>query len=320
MYGKSILVLLPFLLISCSSVNRMALSSAGKMIAKGSEQINHEPDWELFKESTGANLKTLETLSHTDPSNTLLLSLLIKGYAAHAFGVHETLYLKEKLQGIQESDHRRRAIWDYTKSYRYGLAYLQAKDFDLTLLESKSSAKTLTKELERRFDKQDRVALFYMAQALGGLINLQRDNVSMLTKLTAVKSIMDWTCSFEDDFELGACMMFYAIYEASRPAMLGGSMSKAKKLFEDFQSKYPFNLLARVSYLEHYVVPMMEEDDYETLTRVLDSEFSAWKNAQNFAKQDGPSEKYTVHPQFNLFNAIAFERYKAIKSLEDELF
>ena len=306
--------------VSCSSVNRVALNTTANIIEKGAAQINHEPNWHLFKDSAGANIKMIEGLSYSEPENEGLLALLTKSYGGYAYGVLETQHLNEVLGDSSNEFYKKQAISAYTKSLNYGLRYLELNGIKKEIVYSKDAAANLPNVLEEYLGEDDMSAVFFTAQSLGGLISLQKNNIPLLSRIGAVKAMMDWVCGKDMEFEAGACRLFYAIYETSRPAMLGGNLEKGKELFKEFIEKYPHNLLGRVSYLQFYVVPMMDEVEYAKQREILLREFSAWEKVMNAGVSDKATQEYEKRPHYNLFNAIAHERFKLIEKYKENIF
>ncbi len=315
------LLWLPIILgISCSSVDRVTVNTTARVMEKGANQINHDPDWHFFKQAAPANIKMIEGLSFANPDNDKLLAMLAKSYGGYAYGVLETLNLDDALKDREKLFYKDQAIGAYTKSLNYGLKYLERKGIKKTDVFSKEAAAKLPILLEEKLDSDDKTAVFFTGQSLGGLINLQKENVLLISRIGAAKALMDWVCQRDMDFEGGACHLFYALYEASRPAMLGGNLEKGKKLFKKFIKEHPYNLLGRVSYIQYYVIPMMDEVEYAKQREALIREFSIWEKVKNAGAQDSRVENYLKRGHLNLFNAIANERFKIIEKNKDNIF
>jgi len=198
---------------------------------EGSAELNTEPNWSFFQAATPANLKMIEGLWYAQQDNEDLLSLLVKGYGGFGYGVSETLYLEDQLADNDIEKNKYDAISYYTKSFDYGIKYMAEKGIDYKELAANDAPIMLPAKLDDKLDEDDMIAVFYMAQAWGGLINLQRDNVVLMSQLGNVKTLMDWVCKQDPEFEYGSCQLFYAFYEAGRPAMIGGNLEKGKQLF-----------------------------------------------------------------------------------------
>lgn len=309
-----------FIGTSCSLVKTTAIHSTTKIMHDGSGVINREGDWNNFKKSAPANLTTLEGFWFADKDNAELLSLLIKGHAGLGFGVYETLALDDQLKDEDESLAKKRAIIHYTKAYDYGIRFMQEKGISKSQLNDREAKNKLSKLLDDKLSDDDMIATFYFAQAWGGLINLQRTNVSLMSKLGTVKSLMDWVCAKDANFEYGSCKLFYAVYEAGRPAMLGGNLQKGKQIFLDYIKSYPLNLLARVSFIQYYVIPTMDETLYAEQSEFLKKEILLWEQTLNLGTRKKTNQKYLKNSEFNLFNSIAKERFEIIEKNKKEIF
>jgi len=306
--------------MSCSMVKTIGVNSTASVMNEGSLEVNEEANFEMFEKAMPANLKVLETLWYTKQDNKDLLSLLIKGYGGLGFGLSETYYLDDKLKGIENSTHKEQALFHYTKAFDYGVRYFKEKGVSFKTLNDKEAPIKLAKVLDDNFSNDDLIAAFYFAQSWGSLINLQRDNVELVAKLGTVKAIMDWVCTRKPEFENGSCLLFYAVYEAGRPAMLGGDLEKGKKLFHRFINNYPQNLLARVAFIQYYIIPMMDEKLYAMQFEKLTKELKDWNGVRSLADRNEETKKYLEHKEFNLFNSIAEKRLEIIEKNKEEIF
>jgi hypothetical protein len=299
----------------------VGVNSAAYILKDSSKELNTEANLEFFEKSTPANLKMLEALWYAKQSSEELMSLLIKGYGGLAFGIHETKYLEDQILGNEDdSINKQNAIYHYTTAFDYGVKFFEENGIKYSTLMGKGAADTLPEILSKKLSSDDKIGAFYFAQSWGGLINLQRDNVEMLSHLGAVKAIMDWVCEDKNEFEYGSCNLFYAVYEAGRPAMLGGNLKKGQKIFLNYIKMYPENLLARVSYIQFYIIPTMDEVLYAKQAEFLKKEFLHWSGVKDLSKRTNRTKKYLKNSQFNLFNAIAMKRFRLIEKLKNEIF
>jgi hypothetical protein len=305
---------------SCALVNKTAINSTSAIMQAGSPSVNQDGNFKFFSEATPGNLKIIEGFWFADQKNELLLSLLIKGYGGYAFGVNETMMLEEQLQGHFESEARSQAILNYSRAFDFGVEYLRLKGINLKDLTAKDAMVTIFKVLDKKLSRDDLEPVFYFAQSWGGLINLQRTNVDLVAQLGTVKSLMDWVCKREPEFENGSCHLFYAVYEASRPKMLGGDLEKGRVLFEKFIEAYPMHLLARTSFIQYYIIPTMDEALYAKYSEGLAKEFAIWEKSLNVGTRSVESEKYLKNKNFNLFNSIAKKRFVTIEKYKNEIF
>ena len=311
-------LMMPFLfLLGCSSVQKVALRGASPLFTGGAEKLTLERNWDFFKDSAAGNLKLLETLYLQDTQNLQLLSTLIKGFAGYSYAVPETLAFGDDLAEVENSIHKKNAIGLYTRSLDYGLEYFQKRGLmskDLLDLDENE----LIKNLDSKFSRQDYTAVLFTAQSWASLINLQKDNIALVSHVPKVKILFDWVCQKEPDIEHGVCEIFKAQYEASRPRMLGGNPENAKKLYQTAIQKHPKHLLIRMGLIQYCLLPSFDKESYEKEALLLSQEFSKWDDLNRDGLED--KSEYKMVEYLNLYNAIARKRFEMIEKYKNKIF
>ena len=317
---KLALLILLFTVVSCSTIKEAATSQMGEMIFESSDAVLVENDWNLFEETISGNIKVLETLYATDRSNVDFIVTLIKGYTGKAFAIDETYYLKDQLQEKMNSVHRSRALSNYTRALSYSALFFKERDFEnFDFTKYISSPDEFYKLLEDKLSDSasDVEGVFYTAQALASIINLQRDNMRTVAYLPLAKVMYDWSCEKNPKLGYGACDIFSASYVASRPRGLGGNPMEGKALFEKAIAKWPDNMMVRLAFIQFYAVPMYEKNVY--LNQKLEIEKYTRENLESKYWSGGKLEAPEINYN-NLFNLIANKRLEIIESLEKEIF
>ncbi len=299
-------------------LNKLALNSTSELILQGSDESLTEADWNHFRLAAPGNLKLIEGLWFNDQENLNLLGLLIKGYGAHSFAVLETEALRDLLQE-KRTDKVSRTLLGYEKAIFYGFKYLEVKGISKEKFFEKEFPNSLNSVFDKNLNENDRVSIFYFAQAMGSSINLQRNNIEKMAYLNHVKKMLTWVCEGDPTIERGACQMFGAILEASTPTLLGGSQMKARDLFQQLVKKQPHNLLGKLSFIQFHILPMLEEDEFSVEMEKLRKELALWYS-YNLGQVNALNEKYSESRFFNLYNAVAKERFDIIWSLRKEIF
>ncbi len=301
----------------CSTIQKYSLRSTSGLFRDSNARMARERDWEFFRASAPGNLKFMELLSLQDKDNLVLLATLAKGYAGYAFSVHETLFLEDSILGLENSVNFKSAISLYTRSLDYGLVFLDKKGIskrDLLNLNDHELKIKLGKKLSDR----DLEGVLYLAQSWGSLINLQKDNMSLVSQVPRVKILFDFVCKEDPKIDDGVCDLFFAQYEAARPKMLGGNPQLAKELYMDAMSRNPKNLLIRISYIQYLLLPAFESDLYEMESKILKQEFAEWDNLNRDSLEDHSS--YRVNEDLNLYNAVAKKRFEIIEKNKAKIF
>lgn len=306
-----------FLLVGCSSVQKWAVRRSSPVFHRAGEQLTKEDSWEFFRNSAPGNLKFLELVYLTDPDNMDLLPTVIKAHVGYAYSVPETLAFEDELKGAPESSHKTEAIHHYTRALDYGVHYLGLRDIskkDLLSLEEEKLKEKLKKEISRN----DHVAVVYLAQAWGSLINLQKDNIALVSHIPRVKILFDHVCGENPEIEHGICHIFNAQYEASRPRMLGGNPEKARDLYRSAMKKYPHHLLIPLNMIQFIHLPAMDGEEYEKLATTMKAELAAWGNKDRSNLAD--ESEYRKDRDLNLYNAVAKKRLEIIEQNKQKIF
>jgi hypothetical protein len=310
-------LLLPLLLgLGGCSLQKLALRSSTSIFEKSSEGMMKESNWDFFRVSTPGNLKFLELIWQQDQKNLKLLAILIKGYSGYAFAIPETLAFEDELAEVEESPSKKEAIFFYTRALDYGLLYLKEKNITHQLL-LHSDEKKLAKQL-KKLDEEEVTGLLYTAQAWGSLINLQKDNVALVSQVPKVKILFDRVCKLRPDIDHNVCDIFYAQYASSRPKMLGGNPQLGEKLYLEAIANNPLNLLIRVNYIQYLLLPGYEVEKYEKQAAILKEEFKKWGDLNRDSLEN--LSPYRDVQTLNLYNSIAKKRFEIIEKYKSKIF
>ena len=295
------------LMASACSIQKMAVRTAAPMFSKGSDYLSKENSFEFFQQSAPGNLKFSEMMYMLDVDNLPMLSTVIKGYGGLAYAIPETFAFGDELSGKENSIHHQQAIHLYTRALDYGVTYLEKKGIkhqEVLSLDEKKFIKLLDKKL----DEDDLTAVLFFAQAWGSLINLQKDNIALVSHVPRVKMLFDWVCKKNPEIENGVCEIFEAQYQSSRPKMLGGNPELGKELFLKAIAKRPKHLLIRVTMLQFHVLPAGDLEAYEKEASLLKQEFEKWQDLNRDSLEN--TSEYADVEHLNLFNAIAKKRFE----------
>lgn len=238
------------LLLSGCSLNTLALRTTTGLMEKGAAAYHEEPDTQLAKEAIASQLKFVEALLRNEPDNKKLLRLTAEGFAGYSF-----LYMED------------------TQPTRARELYYRARDYALRALNGRPASLGATDQpLEAvelalaKADKTDVPALFWAAFAWSGAINLSRDSAAAVAELPKTVAMMKRVWELDKEFHFGGPDLFFGVYYASRPAMLGGDNQKAKTHFEWARritaGKY---LMAYVLEARYYAVAVQDRELFTAL-------------------------------------------------------
>lgn len=208
------LALLP--LLAACSLDRMALRSTSNLLVRGRASVVDEPDWKQAREAMPAQLALTESLLVSDPRSRDLRRLAAEGFGGGAF-----LFL--------EDEEPERAKGFYLRGRAHALAALALKPRFANLAALPQDR--LEAALERA-SKDDVPELFWAAFSWAGWINLSKDDAAALAELPKAFALMTRAWELDPGFQFGGADLFFGVYQASRPPILGGNPGKAKTHFE----------------------------------------------------------------------------------------
>ena len=241
----------------CGSIDRYALRTTASMLERGRKTSLEEPDYQLGRDAVAAQLKLIETLLVSDPGNLPLHRLLAEGFGGYAFlFVEDSEPNRAKGLYIRGRDHALEAL--ALKSTFKGLKDKNGEDFEKALKWAK---------------KEDVPDLFWAAFGWGGMINLSKNDASALAELPKVVLLMTRVYELDKTFNFAGADLFFGVYYASRPAMLGGDPVKARTHFEWAHritgGKY---LMTHVLNARWYAVAVQDRELFkQLLTKVVEA-------------------------------------------------
>jgi len=311
------------LFTSCSGVKSIAVSTTGSVLYDATYAMERENSWENFEKAVLGNLAFVEGLLYLDPENEELLTSAIKGYTGYAFAINETLFLNDQLAENDLQINKKAAIHNFSKALKYGIQFLKFNNIEYMQLVRAAKEKNGIKSLldkELSSEKLSYEAVLFSAQALASLINLQKDKMTMVGQLPVAKSLFDWVCEKDPTISFGACDIFYGAYYAGRPKIFGGDPAKGKAIFLNLIKNNPKNWLARVAYMQFYLIPLADEDGHKEQSFFLEKFLHYHNQERIWNPIEKDYEQMFGEKNLRIYQTIAIERYKIIKKYQKDLF
>lgn len=310
-------------LISCSStIKNMAVGTTADILYDASFAVETQSNFENVKAALPANLIMMEGLLYIQPDNTKILAAVTKAHAANGYAIYDTLYLDDYYAEKDESVYKQKALYNYSKAWRFGLRFLELHGITYqNLIVAMRSDNGIFELLDGKLKNnlQNREAIFYMAQSLGSMINLQKDKLSLVAIVSIPKSMFDWVCAKDPKMGYGACGIFNAAFEAGRPRMLGGNPELGKRLFLQAIAENPDNFLIRAAYIQFYLIPMQDEDGYKEQRFYLEKSLRE-HNEEIIWKPGEKTKAVFAKKELRFYQILGLKRFETIKKYEKEIF
>lgn len=320
---KSFFILTTLVVSSCSTMNKMAVSGSSSLLYSAGGEVESEANFEVFKSGIAANLMLMEGLLSSSPKNLNILAILTKGYAGMAFAINETQMNEEEWAELKSEHGKKQALLNYTRALNFGLRYLEEKDVRFSDILSKANEPQeihhlLDKQLDT--DKRDLETLMFTAQSLGALINLQKDNMTIVAQLPVAKTLFDWVCAKNPQINYGTCDIFNGAYEAGRPQMLGGNPQKGKEIFLRAIKKHPHNWLIRTAFIQYYLIPQNDEEGFKEQMAFLKTVYEQYENHYVYNAAAKAEAGWSHEEKLRLYQSLALKRYELINRFQKQFF
>lgn len=245
-------------LTACAATReRLALDSTAALLERGRASVLDEPDWQLAKDAMPAQLKLVESLLASAPGDRRLRRMAAEGFGGGAFlFVEDADPARAKGLYLRGRDHALAAL--ALKPAFAGLAAKPLDDFSAAL-------KAATAD-----DVPD---LFWAGFSWGGFVNLSKDDAAALADLPKVVALMARVRELDPAYHFAGADLFFGVYYASRPVLLGGDPKKAKEAFERAHKATKGDyLMTHVLDARWYAVAVQDKELYtQLLKKVLES-------------------------------------------------
>lgn len=249
-------------LLAACSPRTIALRQTAAIVAGGAPALYEEPDPQLARESFGSQLKLVEVLLRNDPSDRRLLELAAEGFAGYAF-----LFLEDTEPARAKAFYRRARAHAAKALALPGLDAPDADGVAAALAAAKPS---------------DAAAVFWTGFSWAAEINLSKDSPAALAELPKAVAYMEAARRLDPAYHFAGADLFFGVYYASRPAILGGDLKKAQAAFQEARrrtgGKYLMNYVLEAKF---YAVGAQDPELFTSLlNKVKETEAGQLPNAR----------------------------------------
>lgn len=240
------------------SMRTVALRTTVDLLERGAPATRDEGDWRLARDAMPAQIAMVEGLLRSAPEDARLLRLAAQGLAGYAF-----LFI--------EDEDPRRARDLYERACDRGMAALGRRE------ELRGIAELPLDRFEaalKRAEREDAPDLFWAAFSWAGHINLSKNSPSAVAELPKAVAMMRRVLELDPGYNFAGADLFFGVYYASRPAILGGDVKKAREHFAAARSRADDKyLMALVLEARYAAVALQDRKLFaDLLTQARDAE------------------------------------------------
>jgi len=284
--GISLLLLLISSQSACLYSKKVRVGTAALLVEDVAKAAYKQSDLRLIREGMPAYLMLLDGMIEAWPDNERLLIAAAQAYSSFA----------SVLGRDQDKEY---TLLLTGKARAYALRSLVQRGFKDPI---KSSFDDFKKDVQAT-GKKDVPYIFWAAGCWASWIILNLDSVEAMAELPRVELMIRRAQELDEGFYYGGPDLFMGIWLASRPAIAGGDLQKARQYFlralDLGKGKF---LMAYVYYADNYARRALDKDLFvSTLNKVLET----------------PAD---ISPELTLVNTIAKTKAKELLSHVDEYF
>lgn len=271
---------------ACLYSKKVRVGTAALLVEDVAKAAYKQSDLRIIREGMPAYLMLMDGMIEAWPDNEELLIAAAQATSSFA----------SVLGGDQDKEY---TLLLSGKARAYALRSLVQRGFKDPI---KSSFDDFTKDVQAA-GKKDVPYIFWSAACWANWIILNLDSVEAMAELPRVELMIRRAQELDEGFYYGGPDLFMGIWLASRPAIAGGDLQKARQYFLRALDlgKGQF-LMAYVYYADNYARRALDKDLFvSTLNKVLET----------------PAD---ISPELTLVNTIAKTKAKELLSHVDEYF
>ena len=280
------LFLLLALLISCATGKTITVAATASLLEDVAQASYKQSDLNLIRRGMPSYLMLIDGMVEALPDNKRLLISAAQLYAAYASAF------------IQDED----------KEYAATL-YARARGYALSALVQNGFNDPATRPFDDfeagLFDlgQKDVPYIFWAASCWGSWISLNQGSMEAMAELPRVEMMMKRVLELDESFYYGGAHIFMGVLDASRPAVAGGNLTRARdhflKAIDLGEGKF---LLARIYYAEYYAKKTF---DRKLFISILQKSLEI------------PAD---ITPELTLLNTVAHQKAREMLDQADEYF
>jgi hypothetical protein len=264
----------------------------------------------------------MEGLLSAAPENKDILLILTKGYAGYAFSINEIDSLEQTWSESKDESAKLQALMNYTRALNFGIRYLKTENLAFSdLLNQINDPQKIATMFDKHLASNNKnlELVLFTAQSFAALINLKKDNISLVAQLPLAKAMFDWVCIKNPQINFGTCDIFYGALEAGRPKMLGGNPEKGKEIYLQAIEKNPDNWLIRTSFMQYYLIPQNDKKGFDLQLEFMKNKLFEYNDFHLYSA-DTKNYPWSKETKLRFYQALALKQYELMNKYQKQFF
>jgi hypothetical protein len=257
-------VVLTLAAASACSPATMGINRMAGALSDTASAFGRDDDPEFVRVGAPSTLKMVEMMLDDQPSHPGLLLTACSGYTQYAYAfLHVESELTAPTDAAAAADLKQRAARMYGRARGYCLRGLEG-----TFPRARQTLFKDAKATVAGAARSDVPILYWAAAALGGDVAMAPTPLLKLGEIAAVRALLARAEELDEAWEGGAVHEALIVVDSTLPAMLGGSVERARKHFaravelSEGQSAFAYVTLA-----SSVAQPAKNREEFERLLR-----------------------------------------------------
>lgn len=290
------------LLLLIQGCHAVMVGMVTQMTTAGEPAYERETDLQLAEPALAANLKLLEALLESDPSNATLLLQSTKTLGAYTYAfVESRLDSPGAADAAEVMRQTQRARQLYRRGVAYGLRLLSR--YDPAWLQATATDGPALDALLQHLPRRAVPALFWTSFCWGGALNLERASLETVVVFSRFQAMLARLVELDEAYFYGFPHLLQAVHYAALSPVFGGNPALAQEHFRQAQALSGGRLL---------IVPLLEAQYYAV--QIQDKDLFRQRLQQIIA---APVDLF---PPQGLLNAVAKQRAPVLLQRLEALF
>ena len=277
----------------------MAVDSIADSLAGTGDTFSSDNDPQLIRESVPFSLKLMESVLSAAPRHVGLLTALAKGFTEYAYA-----FVQSDMERMDDHQYEKKKAWTlrtknlYLRAQGYGLRGLDVRHEKFSEMLKLDPKGTVAKA-----NKDDVELLYWTAVSWLGAIVIDKEDNDRMAEEPQAEALFYRAYELDPDYDKGSIHDFLITYEGGKPAMMGGSVKKAKEHFDRaLVLNKGMDATTYVNYAEAVDEKEQNKQEFEDML--------------NKALAIDPDKE----PSNRLVNLLMQERARWLLAIEDKLF
>lgn len=206
----------------------MAVDSIADSLAGTGDTFSSDNDPQLIRDAIPFSLKLMESVLSAAPRHVGLLTATCKGFTEYAYA-----FVQSDMERMSDNQYEKKKAWTlraknlYLRAQGYGIRGLDARHDKFSQMLKLDPKGTVAKA-----NKDDVELLYWTAVSWLGAIVIDKEDNDRMAEEPQAEALLYRAYALDPDYDNGSLHDFLITYEGGKPAMMGGSVKKAREHFD----------------------------------------------------------------------------------------